>query len=148
MKTKLAFVTAVCAISLGGVLARAQTSEPHRLASISITPEGPPRLTLEGTAATAFKSYFDLFRLESSVDLQHWTSLATVVRTNAATNALTFLDETAADSSLRFYRTASDPILTPFLPPSGPNASFGAWSADRSPNACTSVTGAAGLETS
>jgi dienelactone hydrolase len=120
MKTTLAAVA--LALASGGVLALAQNSEPHRIGSISISPKGQPQLTFEGTADTAFKSYFDLFCLECSANLTQWTSLATVVRTNAATTAPSFLDEAAADLQSRFYRTAAEPVLTPFPPPSGPYA--------------------------
>lgn len=122
MRTNLSAIAVVCVLAAGGVPVPAQVPEPPRLGLISITPEGRPWLALEGSIATAFRSYFDLFRLESSFDLVRWEPLATVLRTNAATNAPRFLDESAAGSSHRFYRTAADTIRTPFLPPSGPHS--------------------------
>jgi len=95
-----------------GVHASAQTAELHRIAAIALTPEGRPLLTLAGGAGGAFRNYFDLFRPESSADLARWNSLATVVRTNAATNALTFLDATETNGPQRFHRTASNHVLT------------------------------------
>jgi hypothetical protein len=77
---------------------------------------------LTGSAGIAFRSHFDLFRLERSADLAQWDSVATVVRTNAATNDLTFVDATDASSPQRFYRAASNHVLTPFLAPTGPHA--------------------------
>lgn len=104
-----------------GAAAATPTSEPHRVSAISMTPAGQPRLTLAGGAGTAFRSYFDLYRLESSTDLIRWSPLATVVGTNAATNPLTFVDDTQPNGPQRFYRTPSNHVLTPFHAPTGPH---------------------------
>lgn len=123
MKTPNALLTMpLVALILGSIGAAAATppAEPHRVSAISLTPAGQPVLTLTGGAGATFRSYFDLFRLESSTDLARWSPLATVVGTNAATNALTFVDDTAPNGPQRFYRTASNHVLTPFQPPTGP----------------------------
>lgn len=122
MKTILMFVAFACTLALPSGAVRARASEPHRIASLSMAPVGHPQLTFEGSTNKAFRSYFDVFHLETSTDLRAWAPLAVVVRTNAATNAVTFLDPTAADANSRFYRTGPDHILTPFLPPTGPHA--------------------------
>lgn len=121
MKTFLATACMASVLACSGAPSLAQAPEPHRIHSVLTTPEGLPLLTLEGRAATAFRSYFDLFRLEASANLGDWTPLATVIRTNAATHAPAFLDRTAAGHAHRFYRTPSNQVLTPFLPPTGPH---------------------------
>ncbi len=122
MKTLPKFSVGVCVFCSSAVLSLALTNEPHRIAAISITLQGQPVLELAGKADAVFKNYFDLFRQEASTDLKEWRALATIVRTNAATNALAFRDETTSNLGQRFYRTVADPILTPFLPPTGPCA--------------------------
>ncbi|MHC1769443.1 MAG: alpha/beta hydrolase family protein [Verrucomicrobiia bacterium] len=122
MKKNLSAAAVGLALASSSFFAIAQTPEPHRIGSISMTPEGRPHLSLMGSVPVPFKSYFDLFFIQASSDLIQWSDLATVVRSNGAPAAPLFLDETAAGASHRFYRTAADPVLTPFLPPSGPHA--------------------------
>lgn len=122
MKTRLALFALALSLSHCPASLWAQTTGPHRIGAISITPEGQPLLVLEGQAATAFKSYFDLFQVETSANLTDWSWLATVIRTNATTNAVLFRETRSAEGNARFYRTRPEAVITPFLPPRGRHA--------------------------
>lgn len=125
MKTSNALLSLpLVALILGSIDAAAATPppEPHRVSAISMAPTGHPLLTLAGGPGAAFRNYFDLFRLESSTDLVRWNPMVTVVATNASANAPTFVDDSEPRGSHRFYRAASNHVLTPFQPPTGPHA--------------------------
>jgi hypothetical protein len=77
-------------------------------------------LGLGGSAAAAFKPCFDLYLVEASPDLTAWAPLASLLRTNASTNALIYIDEACIGLPQRFYRMHTNLLLTPFLHPTGP----------------------------
>jgi predicted dienelactone hydrolase len=72
--------------------------------------------------ASTFRQYYDLYPIEVSSDLAAWKPLATLIRTNASTNALVYLDSEDAQFSARFYRTPTNYLVTPTLKPTGPYA--------------------------
>jgi dienelactone hydrolase len=113
----------LCALSfLESASVLAQSSGGHLIASITIGSGNRPLLRLDGGIDPSFRNYYNLFQLESSANLTEWASLATVVRTNAATNEVSFTDVLGADMPHRFYRTPSNSVVSPFLPPTGSNA--------------------------
>ena len=77
-------------------------------------------LTLTGRVASTLRDFFDIYPIEVSSDLVTWKPLTTLVRTNASTNALIFVDAEAAAFSARFYRTFTNQLVTPLAKPSGP----------------------------
>ena len=97
----------------------AQTVQNHGIDGLVVQPGRPVALSLVGTLPAAFGKFFDLFPVEASENLTQWTPLATVVRTNV-TNDIIYLDVTAADQPIRFYRTPTNQFNTPFLAPTGP----------------------------
>src|SRR5689334_21094517 len=101
----------IFAAFLIGIASLRAQSVVHHFTSIAARPEGTVSLELSGNTPAAFLNYFDLFPLETSNDLSNWTSLATIVRTNRATNALVYLDA-ALPASQRFYRTPTNDFLT------------------------------------
>jgi len=93
---------------------------PHRFDGIAVQPDRSVQLTLGGSVDGHFRDYFDLYPIEVSTNLVNWAPLVTLLRTNAATNVLTYTDSTAANFSQRFYRTASNHLITPWVKPTGP----------------------------
>lgn len=93
---------------------------PHRFDGIAIRPDRSVQLTLGGSVDAHFKDYFDLYPIEVSSNLVNWTPLVTLLRTNAGTNVLNYTDMQATNLEQRFYRTASNHLITPWVKPSGP----------------------------
>jgi len=100
----------------------AQAPLPHSFANITALPDRTMSLTLTGRVASTFRPYYDLYPIEVSSDLATWKPLATLIRTNASTNISVYLDAAAAQFSARFYRTATNHLITPTLRPTGPYA--------------------------
>ena len=100
----------------------AQTPLPHAVSGITALSDQTISLTLTGRVASTFRPYFDLFPVEVSADLTTWKSLATLIRTNASTNALVYIDTATAKISARFYRTVTNQLVTPTVRPTGPYA--------------------------
>ncbi|MCX6926514.1 MAG: hypothetical protein NT154_25390, partial [Verrucomicrobia bacterium] len=97
--------------------------KPHRFESVAALPDGSVRLTLGGGVHTRFRDYYDLYPIEVSSNLVDWTPLVTLQRTNASTKALTYTDTATANWPVRFYRTPTNHLITPFsVKPSGPYA--------------------------
>jgi predicted dienelactone hydrolase len=95
--------------------------KPHRFEGVAALPDGSVRLTLGGGVSQRFKDYCDLYPIEVSSNLLDWVPLVTLQRTNALTNALTYTDTATANWPVRFYRTPSNHLITPFtLKPTGP----------------------------
>ncbi|MGA2662111.1 MAG: hypothetical protein ABSH34_31920 [Verrucomicrobiota bacterium] len=105
---------------LSSVRAPAQTAGIHRFERITPLPDHTVSLGLGGSAAAAFKPYFDLYLIEASPDLAAWAPLAGLLRTNASTNALGYIDEASIGLPQRFYRMHTNLLMTPFLQPTGP----------------------------
>jgi dienelactone hydrolase len=99
---------------------------PHRFDSVQVSPEGLVSLTLGGGftpglgVSNRFQPYFDIYPVEVSTNFVDWTPLTWVVRTNAATNQLTFIDPEAKAFRQRFYRTPATIFVASQRVPSGP----------------------------
>jgi dienelactone hydrolase len=94
----------------------------HRFGAIRSQQDRSVSLELLGDVPSAFLKYFDLFPIGASTNLADWIPLATVVRTNLATNALVCLDADASHFSSRFYSLATNQFFTALAKPSGPFA--------------------------
>jgi dienelactone hydrolase len=101
--------------------------EPHRFESIAMQPDRTLRLGLFGQTNPAYRSFFDLYPLETSNDLIHWTRWLTLVRTNASNRPLSLTNVETADGMSRFYRTPTNHIITPYPAPTGPYATGVSW---------------------
>ena len=99
--------------------APAQTGGVHLFGGITPLPDRTMSLALGGSAPPAFRLFFDLYLLEASPDLAAWAPLATLLRTNASTNALGYIDHGCIGLPQRFYRMHTNLLLTPFLLPTG-----------------------------
>jgi len=100
----------------------AQAPLPHSFAGITVLSDGTTSLTLTGRVASALRPYFDIYPLDASSDLVTWQPLATLIRSNASTEALTYSDPEAAHFPSRFYRTFKSQFVTPLAKPAGPYA--------------------------
>src|SRR5262249_2297986 len=94
----------------------------HQFNGIHELPNHTVSLDLGGTVPSKFRSYFDLYLLEVSRDMTEWNPLASLLRTNASTDPLTYTDTDAGGLSHRFYRVSSNLLVTPFMQPTGPFA--------------------------
>jgi dienelactone hydrolase len=92
----------------------------HQFNSIAVPADRSVQLTLGGGLSKRFQSFFDLYPIDVSSNLVDWTRLVMLARTNSSTNALTYIDTEARNSDKRFYRTATNNLITPFRQPTGP----------------------------
>ncbi len=105
---------------------------PHHFSGLTLLPDQTAMLSLDGSVANMFnltgtisnqfRQMFDLYPVEASTNLDSWTRLALLLRTNNNPNPLLFQDTNAASLSQRFYRTFTNHLLTAFPNPSGPFA--------------------------
>ncbi len=102
----------------------------HHFDSITALPDRRITLSLDGsvsnmfpnlpvTVSNQFMQMFDLYPVEASANLNDWTPLALVLRTNNNTSPLMVEDTNAPGLPQRFYRTFTNHLLTPFPKPSG-----------------------------
>ncbi|HXJ56647.1 MAG TPA: hypothetical protein VNU68_08290 [Verrucomicrobiae bacterium] len=113
----------VVTYALGSVTSRvARLTFPtvHRIDRITAQPDHAIALDLAGVVPRLFASYYDLYPLEASTNLVDWSPLATLQRTNATLDALSYHDTDATNLDKRFYRTPTNFLVTPFPKPSGP----------------------------
>ena len=139
MNTKLNFMKPTNLFVLGlGLLLLIQLNlgaqpVPHYFSDIKTQPDHTITLSLggsvsnlipglSGTLSNQFMQMFDLYAIETSMNLADWTQLALLPRTNNDPNPLRFQDTTAASFNHRFYRTLTNHLLTGFPKPSGPFA--------------------------
>jgi dienelactone hydrolase len=94
----------------------------HHFSAVSLAPDEAIRLTVTSTVPGSFKSYYDLFPIETSQDLVTWQPLVTLLRTNYTTDALMYTDNAAASLPERLYRTPTNQLPTALPPPDGPYA--------------------------
>lgn len=94
--------------------------EAHRFGGVTVLPDRTVQLTLQGGVHQRFKDYFDLYPIEVSSDLVHWTPWVTLQRTNASATDLVYADAEGATSGQRFYRTFANASITPMAKPTGP----------------------------
>ncbi|MHC1765037.1 MAG: alpha/beta hydrolase family protein [Verrucomicrobiia bacterium] len=113
-------VLALATFLLLSLHAQGQIASTHRFESITARPDGAISLLIEGRASASFNLYFDLFPLEASSNLVDWSPLVTMTRTNASTNAFSYLDRKAVSLTSRFYRTVTNWLITPLPPLTGP----------------------------
>jgi dienelactone hydrolase len=93
---------------------------PARFEAVTALPDGGLRLTTVGRVPSLFAKYHDLYRAETSVDLAHWSPWLTLLATNNATSAPSFVDAHMASQPMRYYRLSSQHGLTPYGRPPGP----------------------------
>src|SRR5688572_20532003 len=92
---------------------------PHGFSGITGLEDGRSLLSLTGGVATRFWPYFDLYPVEASTNLMDWTPLVWLLRTNQPPNDLFYVDLEARALNERFYRTFTNHLVTPELPPTG-----------------------------
>ncbi len=80
-----------------------------------------------GNASTVQRRHFDLFPVEHSSDLIHWSRLGIATRTNAAAGRAFFTHRPELDISHAFYRTPTNILPSP-LPPLTGNHAVGSFS--------------------
>jgi dienelactone hydrolase len=99
-----------------------QSAPDHQLTGIAVNPDDTVILRVEGSVASSnvFRSYFDLASVEASADLKNWTTVATLLRTNLASNAVSFSDPLPLAVERQFYRLSSNQWHTPLRKPTGP----------------------------
>src|SRR5205823_12345164 len=97
----------------------AQTGVPQGFESITALPDKSVALTFNGSVPAGFKPYFDIYVLEHSRNLIDWERLPSLQRTNANTNAFTWIDATVTNSPHGFYRTYTNLLMTLFPTPTG-----------------------------
>jgi dienelactone hydrolase len=93
---------------------------PHRFEGLRILPDQSVQLALSGAVHKRFQSHFDLYPLEVSTNLEDWTSLVTLQRTNAAVDTLIHFDTRATTFDRQFYRMVTNHLITALLKPTGP----------------------------
>ena len=91
----------------------------HRLDGMTTNPDHTISLSLAGVVPSVFAAYYDIYPLDTSTDLADWSPLATLLRTNASPDALSYRDSEATNPARRFYRTPANLFITPFPKPSG-----------------------------
>lgn len=96
-------------------------ARPHRFSGVTVRPDGAVELALDGAVNRRFAPYYDLYPVEVSFDLKDWMPLVTLVRTNASTNTLRYVDAVGPLWTQRFYRTATSHFITPMAKPTGPH---------------------------
>jgi dienelactone hydrolase len=94
----------------------------HRFGAITPQPDRAIALELLGVAPLWFRNYFDIYPIDASTDLTHWTPLVMLVRTNVATDELVYMDAEASTLKRRFYRMPANPFGTALAKPTGPYA--------------------------
>jgi hypothetical protein len=81
---------------------------------------GHIQLTLSCQAPRSVQTFFDIYPVERSADLQSWEPSLLVVRTNASTNLLQV--EFASSSPAAFVRMPTNQFITHLPKPTGPYA--------------------------
>lgn len=71
-------------------------------------------------ASTRFSADFDIIPVEVSTNLTEWMPLTWLVRSNASTAPLTWVDPELLAGGSRFYRTPAATFIAPQRPPQGP----------------------------
>ncbi len=92
----------------------------HGIDRITANPDHSISLSLTGVVPRVSAPYYDIYPLDSSTNLLDWSPLATLQRTNASLDALSYLDPDTTNFDQRFYRTPTNYVITPFPKPTGP----------------------------
>jgi dienelactone hydrolase len=98
----------------------AQTAGVHQFDRINPLPDHTVALQLSGSVPAPANPYFDLYLIEASPDLADWTPLVSLLRTNTSTSVLMYIDQAPDTLPQRFYRMATNSLITPFPEPTGP----------------------------
>ena len=101
-------------------IARLIFTTVHRFGEIKANPDQTIAMSLTGVVPSPFAPYYDIYPLEASTNLVDWSPLAKLQRTNASSDALSYLDSEATNFDKRFYRTPTNFLITPFPKPTGP----------------------------
>lgn len=107
----------------GSVTSRSATLAIPRVRAfsrIAALPDHTVALHVTGRVDSVYQNYFELFPLEDSTNLVQWAALTTLLRTNANTNDLIWIDQTAANFDRRFFRVFPQHLYTPTVKPTGP----------------------------
>jgi len=110
--------------SLACLLPRSPVAQvaPHHFSAITILSNQTLQLSLDATLPKQYKPFFDIFPLESSVNLRDWTGPTLIIRTNADTNNLALEPSGTVGSPQGYYRTPTNWFVSPFWSNSGPFA--------------------------
>jgi hypothetical protein len=103
---------------------------PHQFGGISIDTNGIVTVQLDGSVSNLFgalpspmsgqyNQMFDLYLVDASPDLTHWSRQATLVRTIGDGTPF-FWQDPSVMGTARFYRTSTNYLITPFPNPTGP----------------------------
>ncbi|MCI0536532.1 MAG: hypothetical protein L0Z50_15035 [Verrucomicrobiales bacterium] len=95
---------------------------PYKTISLSLAGSVSNLFNVTGAVSNRFMQAFDLYPIEASSDLVNWTRLGLLLRTNSDPNPVAFVDADASGSSLGFYRTFTNHLITFFPKPTGPFA--------------------------
>ena len=95
--------------------------QPHAFSRMQLLPDRCLELTFEGGVHSRYQSFFDLYSVETSADLDLWQTWRTLECTGAAGDTLRCVDSTSPGAGSRFYRMSSEPAITPIPPPTGPH---------------------------
>ena len=101
---------------------------PHGFKTISIAPDRGIQLVMDGGVSQRFEPFFDIYPIERSDDLIHWSHVKWLIRTNSSPSPVVFTDAGSAQAPQRFYRTPANHFIAPGLPPTG---AFGVGRVDR-----------------
>ncbi|MCL4179113.1 MAG: hypothetical protein KJ072_15395 [Verrucomicrobia bacterium] len=91
--------------------------QAHAFSRMQLLPDRCLELILEGGVHSRYQSFFDLYSVETSADLDLWQTWRTLECTGAAGDALRCVDSTPPGAGSRFYRMSSEPAITPIPPP-------------------------------
>ena len=93
---------------------------PQGFEGVKALAGGGIELTLGGSVAKAFQKYFDLYPVETSLNLVDWNPWMILQGINSSTNTLTWIDSEAAIAPMRYYRVSGHHFVTPYPKPPGP----------------------------
>ncbi len=93
---------------------------PQGFEGVRTLPGGGIELTLGGSVAKVFRNYFDLYPVETSLNLVDWNLWMILQGANNRSNALAWIDSEAAIAPMRYYRVSGNHFVTPYPKPPGP----------------------------
>jgi predicted dienelactone hydrolase len=108
----------------------AASGVPHQLKGIKVDSNAVVIVQLDGSVSNLFgalpspmsgqyKQMFDLYLVDASPDLTHWTRQTTLLRTIGDGTPLFWQDPDGMMETARFYRTPTNYLITPFPNPTG-----------------------------
>ncbi len=112
-------VALFAAVFFPGLAVHAQLPVVHQTEEISVASDRLVTIRFSGNASAAQRRHFDLFPVEYSPDLIHWSLLGIATRTNAAAGGAFFTHRQESDISRAFYRTPTNILASPLPPLTG-----------------------------